>query len=156
MQPDLVNADLINANLDGDNFIQDKSNEFGEDNVSKDDDDGLSDRESDIDRLDRDLEEDDSDNNSDMQWVVRKNVNHFISVRSEWVKDFCTLDASVNSTKTAIYAIVNRQNGICPYEHKELTLLAQLTVIHYNRPLEAHKDQWDWLVNQRVDPKYTY
>ena len=64
VEPDLVDADLVNADVDDANFIEDNNNEYEQEYVSDEDEDEFSDRESDIDPLDRDLEEDQSDSNS--------------------------------------------------------------------------------------------
>ncbi|KAJ8429703.1 LOW QUALITY PROTEIN: hypothetical protein Cgig2_004878 [Carnegiea gigantea] len=64
VEPDIVDADIVVANLVDANFIQDDNDENDEDVVSEDDEDDFSDRESDIDSFDRDLEEDESDNYS--------------------------------------------------------------------------------------------
>ena len=64
VEPDLVDADLVNADVDDVNFIEDSNNEYEQEYVSDEDEAEFSNRESDIDPLDRDLEEDQSDSNS--------------------------------------------------------------------------------------------
>ena len=64
VEPDLVDADLVNADVDDVNFIEDNNNEYEQEYVSDEDEAEFSDRESDIDPLDRDLEEDQSDSSS--------------------------------------------------------------------------------------------
>ncbi|KAJ8427354.1 hypothetical protein Cgig2_016220 [Carnegiea gigantea] len=64
VEPDIVDADLVNANRVDANFIKDGNDENDEDVVSEDDEDDFSDKESDIDSFDRDLEEDKSDDDS--------------------------------------------------------------------------------------------
>ena len=63
VESDLVDADLVNADVDDVNFIKDNNNEYEQEYVSEDEAE-FSNRESDIDPLDRDLEEEQSDSSS--------------------------------------------------------------------------------------------
>ena len=64
VEPNIVDADIVDANLVDGNFILDDNDENDEDVVSEDDEDDFWDRESDIDSFNRDLEEDESDDDS--------------------------------------------------------------------------------------------
>jgi len=64
VEPDLVDADLVTADVDDANFIEDNNNEYEQENISDEDEVEFSSRESYIDPLDRNLEEDQSDSNS--------------------------------------------------------------------------------------------
>ena len=60
VEPDLIDVDLVDTTVTQHTYFEDE-----EVDVSEDEEDEFSDRESDIDSLDRDLEEDHSENDSD-------------------------------------------------------------------------------------------
>ncbi|KAJ8422964.1 hypothetical protein Cgig2_002713 [Carnegiea gigantea] len=180
VEPDIVDADIVDANLMDANFIQDDNDENDEDVVSEDDEDDFLDRESDIDSFDRDLKEDESDDDSahkhgptrglkslrereqnpnvkpfvkiapDMERVIGKNANCFISERSKWVKEFYPLDSRMDKdAKTRLF------DKIKCYRLKEEHVSGKtITQAISNRPPEVHEDKWDWLINDWASSRH--
>ncbi|KAJ8445775.1 hypothetical protein Cgig2_000955 [Carnegiea gigantea] len=163
VEPDIVDVDIVDTNLVDANLIQDNNDENDEHVVRGDDEDDFSNRELDIDSFDRDPEDDESDDSSgtrkhrptrglkslcekeqnpnvkaftkitaDMERVVGKNANRLIGECSKWVKEFYPLDSRLKEEHFA-----------------EKTITQAIS----NKPLEVHKNKWDWPINNWADPK---
>ncbi|KAJ8421663.1 hypothetical protein Cgig2_025585 [Carnegiea gigantea] len=199
MELDIVDAEIVDANLMDANFIQDNNDENDEDVVSKGDEDEFPDRESDIDSFDRDLEEDESDDarkrgptrglkslrereqnpnvkpfvkiTPNMEHLFGKHANRFIVECSKRVKEFCSLDSTIDEdAKIRLFDKIKVEwnlpieaDGINVGHALELQCMLlyrgwsyQLKEEHFskntitqafsNKPPEVHKDKWDWLI----------
>ncbi|KAJ8426016.1 hypothetical protein Cgig2_017098 [Carnegiea gigantea] len=119
---------------------------------------------------------------NDMERVVGKHANRFIGECSKWVKEFCPLDSrnGIGMDKDAKTRLLDKikaewnlptkADGINVGHALELQCMllfrgwqyrlkeehfAENTITHAtsNKPLEVHKDKWDWLVNHWADLK---
>ncbi|KAJ8423311.1 hypothetical protein Cgig2_008840 [Carnegiea gigantea] len=129
VEPHIVDADIVDANLVDANFIQDDNDENDKDVVSEDDEDDFSDMESDIDSFDRELEEDESDDDSARKRGPTRGLK---SLREKEqnpnVKPFAKITPDM--------------------EHVIVKLL------HYpDQASGSAQNKWDWLVNHWADPK---